>query len=251
MSTTKVRCAGCGAKNDGEATKCRICGKDLRNTAEQPLTMPRAGSEEMRSARLSGLMAMAVGGVLAVGLLALLLGVVEGPKWLSDARNKLPLVGQQADDGWTAFTEPVGRWRAEMPVNRVESPVAFPASTTATAQQWLAPLGGVPGFADTELSVIWTTVATADGENVEATLASTAEQWAAQLGGQVERNSEASFQGLPARRLTISGLRQGDERATIDALLIRRREQLVILQSRSIYGDHPQFVRLAEGFSFL
>ena len=68
--------------------------------------MPQAGSEAMRSARLSGLVALAVGGVLLVGIAALLLGIVEGPKWLTDARNKLPFVGQQADDGWTAFTEP-------------------------------------------------------------------------------------------------------------------------------------------------
>jgi hypothetical protein len=251
MATTKVRCPQCGAKNTGEAAKCRICGQDLRGTVEQPLTMPEPGSAQMRSGRLSGLVAMAAGGVLLLLALALVLGIVPSPRWLSDARNSIPLLSQESDDGWTAFVEPSGRWRAEMPVDRTESTVAFPLADTGSARQWTSRLGGTSTVADTELSVIWTTVPAPAGENVAASLATTAQQYGESLGGRVERNDEATFRGLPARRLEVSRLRQGDEDASVEALLVRRGEQLVILQSRSVYPDHPQFGRLVEGFSFV
>lgn len=251
MPTTKVRCPQCGAKNTGEAVKCRICGQDLRDKAERPLTMPEPGSDQMRSARLSGLVAMAVGGVVLLLILALVLGIVPSPRWLSDVRNKVPFLSQQSDDGWTAFTEPSGRWRAEMPVDRSEGTTPFPMADTGTARQWVSKLGGTSTVPDTELSVIWTTVPVTPGENAQASLASTAQQYGDLLGGYVETNDEATFAGLPARRLKVDRLKQGKEDASVDAVLIRRGEQLVILQSRSVYPDHPQFSRLIGGFSFL
>ena len=251
MATTKVRCPACGAKNEGDARKCRICGQDLRETAERPLTMPQPGSEAMRSARLSGLVLVAVLAVAAIGVLALAFGVVEGPQWLTDARNKLPLVGQSPSDGWTSFEEPSGSWEAELPVDRTEETLPFTLSDTGTARQWVSRLGGTSTTPDTELSIVWTTVPAPDGEQVEQSLASAGEAWAQQLGGRTASNEEATFQGLPARRVTIEDLRLGDERATAEAVLVRRGEQLVILQSLSIYPDHPQFSRLVDGFSFL
>ncbi|MCD9625060.1 zinc ribbon domain-containing protein [Rhabdothermincola salaria] len=251
MATTKVRCPACGAKNDGEARKCRICGQDLRETSERPLTMPQPGSEVMRSARLSGLVLIAVFAVVGLGVLALAFGVVEGPQWLSDARNKLPLVGQSPSDGWTSFEEPSGSWEGELPVDRTEESLAFPTADTGSARQWISRLGGTSTTPDTELSILWTTVPAPEDEQIEQSLASAGEAWAQQVGGPTSSNEEASFQGLPARRVTITDLRQGDERATAEALLIRRGEQLVILQSRSIYPDHPQFSRLVNGFTFV
>jgi ribosomal protein L40E len=250
MATTKVRCPACGAKNDGEARKCRICGQDLRDSAERPLTMPQPGSEAMRSARLSGVVLVAVLAVVGLGLLALLFGVVEGPRWLSDARNRLPLVGQTPSDGWTAFEEPSGSWEGELPVDRTEETLVFPTADTGSARQWISRLGGTSTVPDTELSIVWTTVPTPEGEQVQSSLASAGEAWARLLGGVTSRNDEAGFQGLPARRVTVTDLRQGEERATAEVVLIRRGEQLVILQSRSIYADHPQFSRLVDGFGF-
>ena len=251
MATTKVRCPACGAKNDGEARKCRICGQDLRESAERPLTMPQPGSEVMRSARLSGVVLIAVGAVVGLGVLALAFGVVQGPQWLSDLRNDLPVVDQSPSDGWTSFEEPSGSWAAELPVDRTEETLAFPPGDNGTATQWISRLGGTATVPDTELSIVWTTVPTSEDEPVEQSLAATGEAWAQQLGGRTSRNDEATFEGLPARRITVTDLRLGDERATADAVLVRRGDQLVILQSLSIYPDHPQFSRLVEGFTFL
>jgi hypothetical protein len=250
-TASKVRCPACGAKNDAASAKCRICAQDLRGEVEQPLSQPTPGSTEMKSARLSGVFLAAVGGVLLVALLALLFGVVSGPKWLSDVRNKVPFLSQQADDGWTAFTEPDARWSAELPVDRTQTTVPLVLAPSGTAPAWVAGLGGTSTVPDTELTVAWTTVPAPEGDNVAAALASAAEQLGTQLGGRVERNDEASFAGLPARRVTITRLRQGGEVASVEALLVLRRDQLVLLESRSVYADHPQFSRLVSGFSFL
>ncbi len=247
-SRTKVRCPSCGAKNDATASRCRICGTDVRPDAEQPMTAPKPGSAEVRQAGLGRIVLIALACIAALLLAALLLGAVEGPRWLTDVVNKIPLISREADDGWTTQTDEDARFSTEMPVNRTMETVAFPGANGGTADVWVADLGGTSTVPDTELSVIWMTVPFPEGENVEASLTSTAEQWATQLGGTVTESSEATYAGLPARRVTIDRLEQGDEDATVDALLIRRRDQLFVIQSRSIYPDHPQFSRLVNGF---
>ena len=253
MATTrtpgKVRCPSCGAKND--TIRCRICGADLREDAERPLTQPTPGSAEMRKARLSGIFLLAVGGVVLIAILALLTGMVSGPRWLSTFRNKIPLISQESEDGWTSFTEPEARFAAEMPVDRERVTVPLGASLTGQAEEWRAGLGGTSTVPDTVLTITWASVPPVTEDNLEASLTSTAEQWGADLGGRVETNEEMTFQGLPARRVKVTRLEQGGEVATVDAIIVRRREQLVIMASRSVYPDHPQFSRLANGFTFL
>jgi len=89
------------------------------------------------------------------------------------------------------------------------------------------------------------------GENINASLSTTAEQWGIQRGEKVTKNDEATFRGLPARRVTITGLEQGKDDATIEALMARRRDQLIVVVSRSVYADHPHFARLVGNFNFL
>ena len=250
-SSTKMKCPNCGAKSDSAATRCRICATDIRPGAEQPLTRPEPGATQFRSARLSGILLIALGGIIVLLIIALLTGAVEGPRWLTNAINKVPFISQQADDGWTTFEEPGARWSAEMPVDRVQGTGPFPGTVSGSADQWLSVLGGTSTIPDTELIIIWTTVAFPPGENINASLSTTAEQWGNQLGGKVTRNDEATFRGLPARRVTITGLEQGKDDATIEALMTRRRDQLIVVVSRSVYADHPQFARLVDNFNFL
>ncbi|MCU0309633.1 MAG: zinc-ribbon domain-containing protein [Acidimicrobiales bacterium] len=250
-SRTKVRCPSCGAKNDADARRCRICGTDVSPGAEEPMTAPRPGTAQVGRAGLGRVVLIAFVVILGLLVAAILLGAVEGPRWLNNAVNEIPFLDREADDGWTTQTEEAAGWQAEMPVERARGTTPFPGADSGTAELWLAEFGGTATVPDTELSVIWSTVPFPEGENVEASLATTAEQWAAQLGGRVTENDEATYAGLPARRLKVTGLDQGDEAATVDALLIRRRDQLFVLQSLSIYPDHPQFGRLVEGFELL
>ena len=50
---------------------------------------------------------------------------------------------------------------------------------------------------------------------------------------------------VSVRDLTFQG-----ESATARALLVMKGDMLYVIQSLSVYGDHPQFVRLVNGFQF-
>jgi hypothetical protein len=246
-----VRCPGCGAKNQEEALKCRICGYDLRGHSELPLSQPKAGSEAMKSGSLKGVFALAVLAVLAIVLAGVLLGILPGGDVLTTIRNKIPAIATKSSDGWEEFVEADARFSATMPVDRIESQVPFQWSTTGSIDQWVSTLGPDDN-PETTLSVQWATVPTPADENVQGSMSSLAIAWAESLGGKVESSDETSFQGYPALMVTITGLRDtnGDV-ATAKALFIRRREQQFIIMSNSVYKDHPQFDRLVNGFSLL
>ena len=138
-----------------------------------------------------------------------------------------------------------------MPVDRTQQQEPFPWSSTGTLDEWVSTLGPETD-PDTTLSVQWMTVATPEGEKVDAALTSLAVSWADSLGGRLTHIDNTSFQGYPALLVEMDKLEnaKGDP-ITIRAVLIRRREQLFILESKSVYADHPQFDRLVNGFALL
>ena len=246
-----VRCPGCGAKNQEEALKCRICGYDLRGHSELPMSQPKAGSEAMKSGSLKGVFALAVLAVLGIVLAGVLLGILPGGDVLTNLRNKIPAIATQSADGWEEFVQADARFSATMPVDRTESQVPFQWSTTGTIDQWVSTLGP-DDDPDTTLSVQWAPVATPEGENPTASMTSLSIAWAESLGGTVDTTEETSFQGYPAVLVSVTGLRapNGDA-ATVRALFVRRREQQFVIVSNSVYKDHPQFDRLVNGFTLL
>jgi len=246
-----VRCPGCGAKNQEEALKCRICGYDLRGHSELPISQPKAGSEAMKSGSLKGVFALAVLAVLGIVLAGVLLGILPGGDVLTNLRNKVPALATKSSDGWQEFVQADARFSATMPVDRTESKVPFQWSTTGSIDQWVSTLGPSSN-PDTTLSVQWAPVPTAADENIQASMSSLAIGWAESLGGKVESSDETTFQGYPALLVTITGLRNGNgDVATAKALFVRRREQQFIIVSNSVYKDHPQFDRLVNGFTLL
>ncbi len=246
-----LRCPGCGAKNQGEPVKCRICGYDLRGHAEQPLTQPKPGTATMKKTRLSPLFALAAVGVVLMVLAGVLLGLLPGGDVISDIRNKVPFLAAQADDGWEQFTEASASFRATMPVDRVQKQAPFQWSTTGTIDQWVSTLGP-DGAPDTTLGVQWATMPAVPGQDVKAELTSLAIGWADSMGGKVAKSQDTSFQGYPALVVKIDGLQNAQkESVTVRALLVRQRDELFVLSSTSIYPDHPQFDRLVNGFALL
>jgi hypothetical protein len=236
-----VRCPGCGAKNPEGSVKCRICGYDLRGHSELPMSQPKAGSAEIRSGSLKGVLALAVLGVLAIVLAGVLLGVIPGGDVITEARNKVPFLATQSSDGWEEFTEPSARFAATMPVDRAQVQEAFSASTTGMADEWVSTLGP-DDDPDTTLSIQWAPVAPVPEDTEEAVLTSTAIAWA----------DATSFQGQPALLVQVEGLRNADgDKVTVRALFVLQREQLFLIESRSVYADHPQFDRLVNGFALL
>jgi hypothetical protein len=246
-----VRCPGCGAKNPEGSVKCRICGYDLRGHSELPMSQPKAGSAEIRSGSLKGVLALAVLGVLAIVLAGVLLGVIPGGDVITEARNKVPFLATQSSDGWEEFTEPSARFAATMPVDRTQAQEAFAASTTGMADEWVSTLGP-DDDPDTTLSIQWAPVTPAAEDTEEAVLTSTAIAWANSLGGKIGDDSATSFQGQPALLVQVEELRNADgDKVTVRALFVLQREQLFLIESRSIYADHPQFDRLVNGFALL
>jgi len=239
-----ARCPGCGAKNPEEALKCRICGYDLRSQSELPMSQPKAGSEVMKSGSLKGVFALAVLGVVAIVFIGVVLGVLPGGDALTTVRNKVPFLATKSSDGWEEFVQSDARFSATMPVDRQETEGAF-------FDQWTSTLGR-DDAPDTTLAVGWTSVPTPVDEKVDASLTSWAIAWADSQGGKVTSSNETSFQGYPALIVNLEGTRDAaGDAVTIRSLLIRRREQLFVLSSTSVYSDHPQFERLANGFSLL
>lgn len=239
-----VRCPGCGAKNPEDAPKCRICGFDLRGRSELPMSQPKAGSEAMKSGSLKGVFGLAVLGVLAMVLIGVMLGVLPGGDVLTSIRNKIPLIATESSDGWEEFVQNSARFSATMPVDRQQEAGAF-------FNRWVSTLGP-DNNPDTTLTVGWTTVPTPADENVTASLTSWSIAWAGSLEAKVSSSTETSFQGYPALLVQLDNMRDANgDSVTVRALLVRRREQLFLLSSTSIYKDHPQFDRLANGFSLL
>jgi hypothetical protein len=249
MATT--RCPGCGAKNDQGAVKCRLCSFDLRGHSEMPATRPPVGVDVMKSGSLKSVFALAVLGVVAIVLAGVLLGILPGGDVLTTLRNKVPALATESSDGWSEFSQDDARFAATMPVDRVQRQLPAAWTTSGSIDQWVSTLGSDEN-PDTTLAIGWTTVPAPEGENVEATTTSQLYAYADALGGRVDKIEETSFQGFPAVLAKIEGLKSptGDP-VTIRTLFVRRREQLFVLASQSVYGDHPQFDRLVNGFTLL
>lgn len=245
-----VRCPGCGAKNSEGSVKCRLCGYDLRGHSEVPMSQPKAGSAQLRSGSLKGVMFLAVLAVGGIVLAGVLLGVLPGGDVLTDLRNKIPAIATQTNDGWEEFTEADANFKATMPVDRTEGQIPFQWSTSGTADQWVSTLGP-DDDPDTALSVGWATIPV-DAQTPAARLASLSIAWAESMGGKVSDSEETTFQGQPALLVQVEGMRNGaGDLVTVRALLIERGETLYVLSSRSVYADHPQFDRLVNGFALL
>ena len=246
-----LRCPGCGAKNTEGSIKCRICSHDLRAGTEQPLSQPKAGTAVMRDGKLSGVFALATLGVVAIVAAGVLLGLLPGGGVITGLRSKVPFLEAGANDGWEEFTDTAGRFRATMPVDRVQEQVTIESIASEPVDSWTSTLGP-DSNPDTELTVEWTTVPATVGENVTASLNSTAVALAESIGGKVAKNEEATFQGRSAMVVRMEDLENADgDDITVNALLIRSGPDLYLISSTSIYSDHPQFDRLVNGFALL
>jgi hypothetical protein len=219
-----------------------------------PNTVPIVtGARQVTAQRhgLADLGLIAIVGVVAIALLAVVLGFTGSNSFVDNIRDRVPGLAPTRADGWETLDDADGGFIAEMPEDRTKQFAPFATSTNGRLEQWVAPIGW-----ETELSIYYSRLASApDQEAWRPFLEELAGTWAQTLGGRAENITEAPFRGVPGMTLTVEGLRMSDpegelEVATAKAWLILRGDTLYIVQSLSVYRDHPNFNRLANGLQF-
>jgi hypothetical protein len=198
-----------------------------------------------RQGGLGSLVLIAVIGVLAIAALALVMGLTGSNDFIDNIRDKIPGLEVEGNDGWTALDDPSGGFVAEMPDEREKKFVSFAPAANGRLDQWSSVIGG-----ETDLTISYGNVTVQPGQSSTAALVLLADTWAATLGAQVETTEETTFRGYPAIDMALRGMTYNDETATTRTMLVLRGNTVYVIQSLSIYPDHPQFGRLANSFQF-
>lgn len=241
----KYRCPVCGATHKQPPVKCRLCGQDMTSEAMIPLTPPAARAAPGRKKGLGSLFLIAAAGVTVLVGLAVLLGLTGDRGFVDNLRDEIPGLAPTGRDGWQTLDDGDGGFTAELPGEPTERFVPYPPAAEGRMDQWVSTLGQ-----ETELTIAYAEVTRPPGTSDKAALVTYGDAWAAQLGGDVDDREETSFAGLPALLLTIDRLEYEDEIATARALLVLNGERLYVVQSLSVYPDHPQFARVANSLTF-
>lgn len=197
------------------------------------------------SGGLGSLVLIGIIGVLAIAVLAVVLGFTGSNSFIDNIRDKIPGLEVDTKDGWTTLDDPSGGFVAQMPEGREKKFVAFAPAANGRLDQWSSVIGD-----ETDLTISYGKVTKADGQSANAALASYAETWATTLGGKIENTTETGFQGYPAIDVGVRDLTYKDQPATAKAMMVLRGDTLYVIQSESIYNDHPQYGRLLGGFQF-
>lgn len=219
----------------------------MRDAAFVPMT-PKgarvATKQRKGTLRIGVLGALAV---LAILVLALVLGFRgDDTEIIDEVQEQLP--GRESTEGvgWSDLTDEAGGYVVELPDDRTQQSAPFVASATSRVEQWVAPVGD-----ETQLSVSYAPVTVPAGQDDSLTVANLADDWAASLGGDVDRRDEVDYSGYPANVITVDGLRYDDQPASAEALVVLRDDRVYVVQSLSIYPDHPQFSRVANSLRFI
>lgn len=217
----------------------------MTSEAMIPVTPPAAATATGRRKGLGSLFLIGAIGVVAIGLLAVLFGLTGDGGFLDNIRERIPGLAATSDDGWQTIDDADGGFTAELPGEPTERFVPYPPATAGRMDQWVATLGR-----ETELTITYGQVSRTPGQSDKAALEAYADAWAAQLGGDIDERDETTFAGRPALIVTIDRLRYEGETATARTLLVLRDDTLHLVQSLSVYPDHPQFSRVANSLTF-
>lgn len=248
---SKYRCPVCGATHKEEPEKCRLCGQYLGERATGPTVMAEVRQTTGRRGGVADIVLIAVGGVVLIALLFVVLGLTGSNSFIENIRDKIPGLATIKDDGWESIDDADGGFVAEMPETRERSSAQFGPSTTSRLERWVANIGQ-----ETELSVSYARLSTLpEGDDWRPFLESMAVTWGQTLGGKAEDIHDDVFRGYPGTTTTIDNLRMIDsqgvqQQATAKAWLVLRGDTLYIIQSMSVYRDHPNFSRLASSVQF-
>ncbi len=195
---------------------------------------------------LSGIFLIAILGVLAIGALAIFFGFGGSNEIVEKARTEVPALRAGDADGWQTVDDGDGGFTVELPGEPEKGFVPFGPADDGRAEQWVAVIGE-----ETQLTVAYTGVPVPADTRAEDWLAELASDWAVAAGGTLDDvEEEISFRGYPGLIVTIDDLTLNGESATAKAMLVLKGETLYVVQSLSVYKDHPQFGRVANSLTF-
>lgn len=246
LGMATYRCPICGASHKEQPAHCRLCGQDMRDQALVPQTSKGARAATKTRKGTARIAMIGVLGVLAVLAVAVIFGFSGDDTFINNIRARIPGLSSTEDEGWSRLTDDGAGYSVELPDTRTEAFAPFGPSTTGRVEQWVAPIG-----AETDLSTSYATVALPAGQDDTVAVGELADSWAASLGGEVDRRDEVDFSGYPGQIITVDGLRLDGETASVQALVVLRDDRFYVVQSFSIYPDHPQWSRVANSFAFL
>ena len=217
----------------------------MSGTSSIPNYTGGARPAAQRSGGLGSLFLIAVIGVLAIGVLALVMGFTGSSDFVDNIRDKVPGLQVDSDDGWTALDDPSGGFIAEMPEEREKKFVAFAPAANGRLDQWSSVIGS-----ETDLTISYGKVTVQDGQSATAALVGLADTWAVTTGAQVEETVETTYRGYPAVEMSLRNLTYAGEPATARAMMALRGDTVYVIQSLSVYPDQPQYGRLLGSFQF-
>lgn len=185
----KVRCPVCGATHKHEVEACRMCGYRM-NDEIGVLVTGKSGTRPMAGGR-SGFgkpMLIAVIAVLAIGIIAVLTGLVASNDQINTVRDQIPGVGRDLEDGWVELSVPDGNYTVEFPQAAEEGELDV-GNETLTGHR--VELG------DVELFVGFGTIEGSDASDLARLQDVAAELWGMPLD-ELERSEDTEFADLPA-----------------------------------------------------
>lgn len=241
----KYRCPRCGATHKEQTEQCRLCGQ--RMVSEHDVAQYTGGARQQidKPKGLGKLFFIALGGVLVIALVALVLGLVPSNSFINSIRDKIPGLKVDSSDGWRQVEEPGGSFVAQFPGEPTTRTIPFSASPDNRITSVVVKVGD-----ETELSVSYGTVSQIGEESAKAELERLGDIWAAQTGFKVSQRTETGFMGYPALLLEQTEGKLLGQYATQRSMLVLKGDRLYVIQSTSVYKDHPQFERLANGVAF-
>ena len=277
------RCPICGANHKKMVPNCRLCGQNMSGEFIPTGPPPSAGATTMmvgNKGGSKGMFLIGIGVVLVIAVAGVIFGYVRSNSVLESVKS----VGATPVDGWTAQSEPdekqgppsssasgeIGHFVVELPGDRVHEEIPFSATTSGKLSVWTAKVGK-----DTKIQVGWGKVvppAPGTGANggtaldqsatVRKFLKGLALNWAVQNNltddptdceirpGCSYKTSEISIGGYPGFQLNSIGPKfKLDNQDAFGWLgLTLKGNTLYVIQVYSIYGDSPQYNRVANTF---
>ena len=250
----KNRCPICGATHKEPPRQCRLCGHVMDGTVAMPVSSgTTTRTVQTNKKGVGGFIMVAVIGVLAIAVLAVLLGFTKGDLSAGSIRDKIPFL-THTDDGWVQVDDAEGGFTVEMPSNRQAGTTPFPPAENGRLTGWTATIGS-----DTSLAVYYAPLVPVDGETAKGTVNRMVDEAIAQTTSvssqhnhdtQLIKRTDTSFQGYPAVVYDLSGVDINGDFGYQKAIIFVKGDTIYTLASNSIYKDHPQWDRFTGSFHF-